>query len=246
VIVGFSTPKIIEAVRREDKKIYNILVIEPDMGVFHQTIKRYNCLDIFKDESIDVITGVPMGELPIHIFKCFAKIDDVRGPRPMKCLQPEIICDPFVFPKNTEDPLAKEIIQIVQKQSQQVFTSMGCAADTYARWEQTTRNFDNLSDCYKIKELFDKVEGKNIIVLGGGPSLKGFIEEAKLRPELAKNSLVISCDATLPLLLKEGIRPHIVTRCERKLTTIFGSTKKEDTKDIFYAAYTWTPLIFIQ
>jgi len=148
--------------------------------------------------------------------------------------------------KNTEDPVASEIIQIVQKQSQQVFTSMGCAADTYARWEQTTRNFDNLHNSYKIKELFDKVEGKNIIVLGGGPSLKGFIEEASLRPELAKNSLIISCDATLPLLLKNGIRPHLVTRCERKLTTIFGKTKKSDTKDIFYVAYTWTPPEFFE
>jgi len=70
VIVGFSTPKIIEAVRRESKKIYNILVIEPDMGIFHQTIKRYNCLDIFKDTSRPMHLCYISYTLFLCVYKC--------------------------------------------------------------------------------------------------------------------------------------------------------------------------------
>jgi len=218
------------------------MIIEPDISVFHQTIQRELVTDLIADTTLDLIVGVPMEELGVHIYKAFSKTDDKTGPRPSKCANPEIICDPFVYgPKDGKNhPLAEEIIKKVQDASRQVFLSMGCASDTFSRWEQTARNFQNLQDCYKIGELFEKFNEVPSIVVGAGPSMEDFIKAAKTY-DLTKKALIISCDAALPRLLGEGIRPHIVTRCERKFTTIFNKVRKDDTKDVFYAGYSWTP-----
>jgi len=117
---------------------------------------------------------------------------------------------------------------------------MGCVSDNYARWKQTFRNIENIKNSYRIGALFEKFNNFPIIVLGAGPSMQEFIDAYKKYPELSR-CLIIACDASLQRLLKEGIRPHIVTRCERKRTTIFGDLTKKDTRGVIYAGYSWTP-----
>ena len=242
VIIGFATRKVLEACRKFNKEIHRILVIEPDMGRFKATLEREFVADLIDDENIDFVVGIPLEELQVNIYKLFAKADTKQGPAPTRCLQPEIIVDPFAYPgaDGKQHPEAERIITSITSASKQVFTSMGCSADTYSRWHQTARNFGNLHNAYKISELFGKFPDTPTIVVGGGPSVEQFIE-AYHKYDLGKKAVVIACDAVLRRLLKENIRPHIVTRCERKFTTIFGDLTKEDTKGVFYCAYTWTP-----
>lgn len=242
VIIGFSTRGVLDSCRKAGKEIQNTLIIEPSAGVFKQTLRREYVADILNDETVDLITDVKPDELMIHVQKTFAKMDVKGGPRPSKCAEPEIIIDPFVY-KSTEtgnDPVAEQIVRIVQEASKQVFLSMGCSADTTWRWQQTMRNEENLKESYLISELYGQFKGIPIVVLGAGPSLEDFIREAKIN-KLHEKSLVIACDAALARLLKEDIKPHIVTRCERKLTTIFNKVRKEDLDDVFYASYSWCP-----
>jgi len=82
-----------------------------------------------------------------------------------------------------------------------------------------------------------------IVVVGGGPSIEDFIVACK-KYDLTKKALIISCDASLRRLLKEGIRPHLVVRCERKLTQIFDGVEKKDLQDIFYIAYPWCDPVY--
>ncbi len=93
---------------------------------------------------------------------------------------------------------------------------------------------------WKIGGLYDKFHDTPTIVLGGGPSINDFINEYKNNSNLS-NALIICADAVLHKLLSNGIRPHIVTRCERKFTNIFKGVSKELTDGIYYAAYPWTP-----
>jgi hypothetical protein len=242
VLIGFSTAKVLEAIRKTSKTIYRIMIIEPSMEVFHALIKREYIGDIIKDENVDLLVGVPPGDLPVQVQKVFARIGEKMGPNPSLCLNPEIFQDPFSFPpkdKEAQDQV-NEIIKTVQDASRQVFLSMGCAADTFARWEQTVRNEKNIQDAYKIGSLFGKFKDVPAIVVGGGPSTEQFIEAAK-KHNLQERAVIIACDASLRRLLAEGITPHIVTRCERKFTTIFNGLDREKTKDVYYAAYSWTP-----
>jgi hypothetical protein len=242
VIIGFSTAKVLEAARKANKSIQRVLVIEPNMEVFHALVKREYIGEIIEDERVDLLIDVPQEELPVQIQKIFSRTTGKLGPAPSICLQPEIFVDPFSFPPKDKEAqeVANRIIKTVQDASKQVFLSMGCAADTFSRWEQTIRNEKNIQDAYKIGSLFGKFKDIPAIVVGGGPSTEQFIEAAK-KYNLQNRAIIIACDASLKRLLNEGITPHLVTRCERKFTTIFSGLDREKTKDVYYAAYSWTP-----
>jgi len=240
VIVGFTTTKVLETARKSGKTIKNILIIEPDYGRFHQTIRRDQITHLVNDPTIDFIVGIPPEKLYPHIYQIFLKSDPGGNPRTTRCQTPEIVTDPFAYPSvNGDIPKeAQEVTQAVIETARQVFLSFGCASDSHTRWEQLWRNRENLQKCYKISPLFDKFKDIPAVVVGAGPSLQEFID-AYRNFNLKDKCLIIACDASLRKLLDNGIRPHIVTRCERKLTTIFRDVERSDTRDIFYAAYPW-------
>jgi len=242
IILGFTTSKVLEAVRRlKNKEVRYICVIEPDLAVFYQTIRRHYVAQFLTDPSIDFIIGVPMAELRTELYKAFSRFETVTGPRASVAQQPEIIPDPFYFAKDGpgNEALKKELTQCVVDASKQVFISMGCSPDSFNRWLQSAKNFDNLQEKYSMKNLKGKFANVPAVVVGAGPSMEEFIKYAK-EYDLENKALIIACDASLRRLLKEGIRPHFVTRCERKLTGIFDGVTRDETKDIFYVAYPWT------
>ncbi len=96
VIIGFSTMKVLEAVMRSRKDIDYVLIIEPDMSVFHGTILREYIGTVLNNPRIDCIFGVPPAQLGPSLHKIFSKIDE-HGARHWRCLSPEVIFDPFVY-----------------------------------------------------------------------------------------------------------------------------------------------------
>lgn len=238
IIVGLSTLKLLEVIKKLKKEVAFVVIIEPDIGIFHQTLKREWMGWIVNDPRIDLIVGIRPEELTIHLTKLFATMDKKHGARASKCATPEIIADPFAYPGN--HPLISQVQQVVNESVKQVFLSMGCAADSFTRWEQVIRNEKNLQKSFRIKPLFEKFSDVPIVVLGAGPSLKDFID-AYHKYDLKDRCLIIACDASLRKLLDHQIRPHLVTRCERKLTTIFRGIERSDTQGIYYAAYPWCP-----
>jgi hypothetical protein len=187
-----------------------------------------------------------MEELLPAIMKLFTGIDNRYGSRAARAIQPEIVADPFCYPfteTNDFHPFVKQITQIVVEASRQTFMAMGCAADSFNRFEQFIRNETNIVNAYKISALFDKFHDTPAVVVGGGPSMEDFIKYYH-EYDLYRKSLIIACDASLPRLLKEKCPPHIVTRCERKKTHVLNGVTIADTKDIFFAAYPWVDPYF--
>lgn len=247
IIVGFSTRAIYDKVYNSIdvngrlKHAGNIFIIEPDLGIFNQTIRRHFIGDIVNNPKVELILGVKPEEIGPYLYKSFLKVDADIGSRCGRALSPEVYFDPFAYPsleKGKRHPVIETIIQEVQKTSKALFNAMGCASDSHYRWEQMWRNRENLQSKYEIKHLFNKFAEVPTIVVGGGPSVNEFISACE-KSQIHKKALIIACDAVLPKLLSHGIKPHIVTRCERKLTHIFKDVKKEETKGIFYAAYPW-------
>ena len=247
VVLGFSTHRVLEELFKTHKNIEHVVVIEPSIKRFHATLSRHLVAQYLTDEKIDFMVGIPMEELQSHIHQCFSRFDPKVGSRANTCFQPEIIPDPFVYgAEGVEDPSMQQLLsEIAAKASQSVFISMGCASDTFNRWKQSVRNFDNMGKCLTLERAVDKFKGMPCVVVGGGPSTEEFIKYCK-KYDLTKKALIIACDASLRRLLKENIKPHIVTRCERKKTLIFDGVTKDDTKDIYYAAYPWTDPSFFE
>ena len=240
IIIGFATDRVLEQILNGPKQTKYVVVIEPNLGRFHATLKRHYIGKYLDNPNIDWLLDVPIEEIQVHLYKMFCKFDAVSGPRAGLVQAPEIICDPFVYSEQGVDTVdnLKKITDAVIASSKQVFISMGCGNDSFNRWINGTRNFDNMFESYNAKNLTNKFKDVPAIVIGAGPSMDEFIEYAK-KYDLENNALLIACDASLRRLLNEGIRPHLVTRCERKLTGIFDGVKKEDTKDMYYVYYPW-------
>ncbi len=241
VLLGFSSDHVLRQLLNEKKKVIKyIVVIEPNLGVFKSAIQRHYIGDVINNPNIDWFIGTHLGDLGTLLYKAFSDASPETGARASITQNPEVVPDPFVFAPTgpgTQE-LKDQLTQIVLGASSQTFLSMGCAPDSFARWDQTAKNFENLKTKYNISDLQGKVWGP-IVVVGGGPSVEDFIANCK-KFNMEKNSLIIAVDAVLIRLLKEGIKPHIVVRCERKLTGIFDGVTKEATKGILYAGYNWT------
>lgn len=190
--------------------------------------------DFIEDRRIDFVIGTPPNEVGSQLYRLFTLPDLKLGNRAVRCQRPEIILDPFIYGNKVEE--GKALIEVVLDGSKQAFLAMGCTADSLYRWERMLQNEKNIERGYSIHHLFKKFTGDTAIVLGAGPSVQGFIDHYD---SLKDKALIIACDAVLPLLIKNNIKPHIVTRCERKLTRIFGNLTREDTKGIWFATYPW-------
>jgi len=245
VILGFGTSRVVEEILKLRKTVSHIIIIEPSLNRFHATLRRHFCAQILNDKKIDFLLGVPDSEIQHHIYQAFTRFDEKEGSRAQTCLKPEIIPDPFVYSSKgvMGEVATKALTEKILAAATSVFQSMGCASDTFNRWIQTQKNFDTLQEAYSIDKAYKKFSDMPHIVVGAGPSMEDFIKECKEK-DLTKKACIIACDASLRRLLKEGIRPHFVTRCERKLTAIFDGVKKEDTNDIYYVSYPWCDVEF--
>lgn len=250
VIVGFATRKVIDTVRKSTsptgklRHVDHILVIEPRLSVFHQTIKREYIGDLLESEDIDFVVGVEAKSLLPQIQKAMTARKDKNIVQ--IAMKPEMVIDPFAYPfdkTGKPHPEASQVIESVKYAAKQIALSMGCASDSFNRWEQFLKNEKNLKESYMIKQLFNQFKDLPIVVAGAGPSLVDFITYYK-KQNLEDKCMIIACDASLRLLLENGIRPHLVTRCERKHTNIFKGVSKDDTKGIYFAAYPWVDYRF--
>lgn len=246
VIVGFATSKVLEQVLKSEKQTKYIVVIEPSLGRFHATLKRSYIGEHLSNKNIDWLLDVPIEETQVHLYKMFCKFDAEAGPRAGVCQAPEILCDPFIYGEGgvgSQDEL-KSITDSVIQAAKQVFISMGCSNDSFNRWMNGSKNFGNMLRSYNGKNLVNKFKDVPAVVIGAGPSMDEFIDYVE-KYDLQNKACLIACDASLRKLLKKGIKPHFVTRCERKLTGIFDGVNKEDTKGIYYVYYPWCAPEFV-
>lgn len=237
VLCGFSTTLILRQLLAANKEISFVLIYEPNIGVFHATLQREWCGDLLDDKRIDFLIGTPPEGVVAQLYQVFTRSDPKLGSRAIRCQHPEIILDPFVYTEDKKED-GKKAIQAILDGAKQAFLAMGCTADSFYRWERMIQNEKNIARGKSVNGIYDKFKGETAIILGGGPSVQGFIDNYKSM-NLGETSVIIACDAVLPLLIKNNIKPHIVTRCERKLSKIFGDVTREQTKGVYLAAYPW-------
>ena len=239
--VGFSTRKLYDALMRKKKLVKYVLIIEPNVAAFKYLLATEDITDLLRNQDIEFIIGVKFEELLPLVFRSFTKpLPNMMISRSTCIESMQIILDPFQYNTPELHKMGEGYINLIRESVHQLKLSMGCSDDQFRRYEMLMDNKQNMYNSWNIKGLFDKFKDVPVVCLGGGPSLSNFIEEYKKNPKLS-NALIIAADAVLFKLLQAGIKPHIVTRCERKLTNIFKGVTKEQTKGIYYAAYPWTP-----
>jgi hypothetical protein len=80
--------------------------------------------------------------------------------------------------------------------------------------------------------LYDKFKDKPAVIVSTGPSLK---KNISLLKGIEDKALIISVDASLKLLLENGINPHMVTSLEREheVQQFFENIDAEKVKDVY-------------
>jgi len=242
IYVGFSTRKMFEALLRKKKVVRRILIIEPNLGEFKHLLCTEDISDIILRDDVDFLIGTMGKELLSEVYLYFTKIETGYGvSRACFIKNNEVMIDPFIYDTEEKKKKAMDIINTIKDAEQQLQLSMGCSDDQFQRLELMIENREIMYNAWDMTKLKQRFQNIPALVIGGGPSVENFLEDYKKRASYYTNFIIIAADATLPLLLARGIRPHMVTRCERKLTTIFQNLTKEDTKGIYYCAYPWTP-----
>lgn len=245
IYVGFSTRTLFDAMKRKKKLVKYTCIIEPSMEAFKHLIRTEDISDLILSDNVDIIVGDQSERLVNIMFMKLVSPLKSEGMSISTMMDSmECIVDPFQYSKDNMEE-ANKIAEYIDVAKRQVTLSMGCSSDQFSRFELMIKNINNMFASWNISNCFDKFKDMPTFVLGGGPSLETFIEEYK-KNEVYQNGLIIAVDAVLHKLLENGIKPHIVTRCERKLTNIFKGVSKENTEGIYYAAYPWTPPEFFE
>jgi len=108
--------------------------------------------------------------------------------------------------------------------------------------ENTFLNIEEIIENPGIKDLKDAFKGKPGVVIATGPSLNKNVE---LLRGIGNKAVLVGADASLRVLRKRGLKPHMVASLERLIPTakLFENMSPEDFEDVYYSA---TPVIHPQ
>ncbi|MCL2766154.1 MAG: DUF115 domain-containing protein [Peptococcaceae bacterium] len=110
-----------------------------------------------------------------------------------------------------------------------------CPEDSLIGIENMLANMSVIVRNPGIDRLFGAFSGKPAIVAATGPSLN---KNKHLLKSLDKKALLLCPDASLPILLDIGVRPHLVTSLERVIatSTFFENLSPEQLTETYLAA----------
>lgn len=100
--------------------------------------------------------------------------------------------------------------------------------------DNTFKNIEEIIENPGIIDLKDKFKGKPGIVVSTGPSLN---KNVHLLKGLENKAVICGPDASLRVLRKHGLKPHMVTSLERLIPTskLFENLDSDDFEDVYFA-----------
>ena len=182
------------------------VVVEPDLA-FHSWLRHnIDMSDILNNHSIYLIKGRNRAEW-LDILDLVLTVENIPNIHIVKtpCIIDEKNCVEFI--KTLQDAIS------FRKKN---FTMYSLYAKTWIK--QFFLNFPFIAQTNNIKCLIKNKKPYPAIAIGAGPSLRGFLPFLK---DIKDNIYILSSDTAVPILLKEGIKPHIVISLDpRKDTSI--------------------------
>lgn len=145
-----------------------------------------------------------------------------------------IIEDPASFMLNKDYYI--DAIRILKEALREVIMFYGNDPfDAMIGIENTFLNIEEILRFPGIKDLKDKFKGKPGVVVSTGPSLNKNIHLLK---GLENKAVLCAADASVRVMKKHGLKPHLVSSLERMTPTakLFENLEPEDVKDVYLAA----------
>jgi len=206
-----------------------MLVIEKDISLFHLSLKMFDLSSLLHQERVELILGTPKENL-------FSVIADWLngGNRYYNARAYQVIYNKSAF--ELDEEYYNEALRAFGMADIYAVNNYGNdTEDSLIGLENMFANVNEIIENPGINLLKDKFKGLPGVVIATGPSLN---KNKHLLKGIEDKAVLISCDATLKILLEMGVKPHIVTSLEREMAVVqlFEGIKKEQVEDVYLAA----------
>ena len=207
----------------ENKKLEKVVIYEPEIEIIYLTLSLIDFGDKLKKIEFILPQNYTFVDA-MHLlenwdFRFFLKLYNLH------------IHTEYYY---SYDKLILKVNKLNTEAIKQIIISHGNdATDSVVGIKHSLHNMPEMIQNYKFKDLIKNRISDTAIIVSTGPSLT---KQLPLLKQIAPYATIISVDASLPILEKEGIKPDIVCVLERVEATsqFFINTSEEFMKDIYF------------
>ncbi|MCA1933576.1 MAG: DUF115 domain-containing protein [Calditerrivibrio sp.] len=206
-----------------------ILIIDPEIEPFYLALKNIDLTSLISDDRVVFLIGVREKEMFLNFRSIFMQKNYKVFVKAIN-----IIDNPLSVRVNVE--FYKKCMGHLKDGVREVLLHFGNDPwDSLIGIENTLLNINEIIKNPGIKELKDVFKGKPGIVVATGPSLN---KNINLLKGLENKAVICAADASVRVMKRYGLKPHLVTSLERVLPTakLFEGLTVDDVKDVFLAA----------
>lgn len=206
-----------------------LVIIDPDIEPFYLAIQNIDMVSLISDPRIRIFIGEKDSEVFLHCFNILME-------KNYKLFVKAINIMDNALSLRLNSNFYKQCMGHLKDAVREVLLHFGNDPwDSLIGIENTYLNINEIIKNPGIKELKGIFKDKPGIVVATGPSLNKNIDLLK---NLENKAVICSADASVRVMKKHGIKPHLVTSLERVLPTskLFEGLTKEDVKDVYLSA----------
>lgn len=206
-----------------------LVIIDPEIEPFYLAMQSIDLLPLISDDSVCLFVGAKDSEVFLNFYSVL-----MRKNYKLFVKAINIIDNPLSLRLNSD--FYKKCMGHLKDAVREVLLHFGNDPwDSLIGIENTYLNIKEIITNPGIKELKDVFKDRPGIVVATGPSLNKNIHLLK---GLENKAVFCAADASLRVMKKHGLKPHLVTSLERVLPTskLFEGLTEEDVKDVFLSA----------
>jgi hypothetical protein len=217
------------------ERVNSIIIIEGDLEMFLCALNTTDLTGVFSNPKIKFFVGLPIEALYTTLRNHFQlQLQDLLMCGATKPVYVEgSMRIAFTYYKQALHTLYEAMWHSLQNFG-------NCPEDSLIGLENMLDNVKEILENPGINLLYEKFNGKPAVIVATGPSLR---KNMHLLKGLEDKALILSCDASFKLLMRNGIRPHMVTSLEREheVQQFFDNFDSNDVEDVYMAA---CPVLF--
>ena len=206
-----------------------LVIIDPEIEPFYLAMQNIDFLPLISDGRVRLFVGAKDSEIFLNLYNVLMEKNYKLFVKAIN-----IIDNPLSLRLNND--FYKKCMGHLKDAVREVLLHFGNDPwDSLIGIENTYLNINEIITNPGIKELKDIFKGKPGIVVATGPSLN---KNINLLKGVENKAVLCAADASVRVMKKHNLKPHLVTSLERLLPTskLFEGLTKEDVKDVFLSA----------
>lgn len=205
------------------------LVFEGDFELIKVAFTYINLVPLIQNQRVHFFFGNIVQNFYSNLFNLFRSGFNVVFLKALNIVH----CDASI---GANKDYYVSVIQVMKSAAANAFSIYGNDPDdSMIGIKNTLYNIDEIISNPGIKDLKGAFKGKPGIVVATGPSLMKNID---LLHEVKDKAVIVAADASMQIMKKHGLKPHMVTSLERTSEThwLFADLEEEDLEDVYFAA----------